>query len=150
VQGVKRSERREIAEKYIRLVGLQEHIDKYPHELSGGMKQRLQIARALASNPEILIMDEPFGALDANTRQMLQEELIRIWQETGKTIIFVTHDITEAVLLGKNISVMSMSPNASIYKTYHVDLAYPRNDRSREFLDLRDQVRTHFSYSAAS
>ncbi|MDO4322954.1 MAG: ABC transporter ATP-binding protein [Lachnospiraceae bacterium] len=148
MQKTEKKKRRETAEKYIELVGLKDHADKYPDELSGGMKQRLQIARALAGNPDILIMDEPFGALDAHTRRILQSELLHIWKETGKTIIFVTHDISEAILLGKNISIMSMSPNATIYQNYEVDLSYPRNDRSREFLDLRDRVQAHFDYGA--
>ncbi|MCD7813500.1 MAG: ABC transporter ATP-binding protein [Lachnospiraceae bacterium] len=144
VQKVKKDERKKIVEEYLELVDLKDHADKYPSELSGGMKQRLQIARALACNPRILIMDEPFGALDAQTRRMLQNELIHIWQKTGKTIIFVTHDISEAVLLGEKISVMSMSPHASICKTYDVELPYPRNERDPAFLNLREQLQQYF------
>lgn len=144
VQKVPKKDRRPIVEKYLDLVGLSEHADKYPSELSGGMKQRLQIARSLATDPQILIMDEPFGALDAQTRRVLQEELIDIWKKTGKTIIFVTHDISEAVLLGQKISIMSMSPHATIAHTYDVPLAYPRDDRSEKFLDIREELQEYF------
>lgn len=148
MQKEEKQKRRETTEKYIELVGLKNHADKYPDELSGGMKQRLQIARALAGDPDILIMDEPFGALDAHTRRLLQIELLQIWKKTGKTVIFVTHDINEAVLLGKHISIMSMSPNATIYKSYTVNLPYPREERSPEFLDMREMVQAHFDYGA--
>lgn len=148
VQKVPKNERRPIVEKYLELVGLKDHADKFPSELSGGMKQRLQIARALATDPQILIMDEPFGALDAQTRKILQEELINIWKKTGKTIIFVTHDISEAVLLGQKISIMSMSPHATIAHTYDVPLAYPRDDRSEEFLDIKEKLQEYFDEEA--
>ncbi|MFT8889595.1 MAG: ABC transporter ATP-binding protein [Ethanoligenens sp.] len=92
---VPRRQRAEQAQKYIRLVGLSGHEKRFPFELSGGMKQRVQIARVLANKPEILLMDEPFGALDAQTRRILQKEVVRIWQQTNKTILFVTHDIQE-------------------------------------------------------
>lgn len=115
-----KAEKREIVENAIELVGLSEHKKKYPSELSGGMKQRLQIARSIASDPEILIMDEPFGALDAQTRSVLQCELIRIWKETGKTILFVTHDLSEAVLL-------------SNFKSKNLDL----NNRAARLLNLK-------------
>ncbi|MBQ7562515.1 MAG: ABC transporter ATP-binding protein [Lachnospiraceae bacterium] len=149
VQKVDKERRAEIALKYINLVGLSSHKDKYPDELSGGMKQRLQIARALATDPGILIMDEPFGALDAQTRRILQNELIEIWKQTKKTIIFVTHDIAEAVLLGEKISIMSMSPKATIYKTYDVALSYPRDERDDRFLNLKDELQGYFDGSKA-
>ncbi|MFT4004830.1 MAG: ABC transporter ATP-binding protein [Lacrimispora sp.] len=146
MKGIKSRERHSLSSKYITLVGLEEHVKKYPNELSGGMKQRLQIARSLANDSEILIMDEPFGALDAHTRRLMQIELVKIWQQTKKTIIFVTHDITEAILLGQRISIMSKSPGATIYKIYNVDLAYPRNLTSKEFNELFEQVQAHFDY----
>jgi NitT/TauT family transport system ATP-binding protein len=108
-------------------VGLDGHENKYPHELSGGMKQRVQIARSMANNPKILIMDEPYGALDAQTRRLMQNELIKIWQETRKTIIFVTHDIQEAVYMGQKISILSRAPNARIMKTLDVPFPYNRD-----------------------
>ncbi len=126
LQKVKKAERKKIVDNALELVGLSEHRNKYPSELSGGMKQRVQIARSIASDPEILIMDEPFGALDAQTRRTLQDELIRIWQQTKKTILFVTHDLQEAVYLGQKISIFSAAPNAHIAKQIEVDLPYPR------------------------
>lgn len=128
-----KAERKIIVERTLKLVGMEEHRDKYPSELSGGMKQRLQIARSIASNPEILIMDEPFGALDAQTRNTLQEELIRIWKETGKTILFVTHDLNEAALLGEKISILSASPNARILHSVEIPFEYPRDINNSEF-----------------
>lgn len=127
MQHVEKDRRKEIVENAIELVGLWEHKKKYPSELSGGMKQRVQIARSIASNPEILIMDEPFGALDAQTRRILQDELISIWQKTKKTILFVTHDLQEAVYLGEKISIFSAAPNANIAAKVTVPFAYPRN-----------------------
>lgn len=135
-----KAEKREIVENAIELVGLSEHKKKYPSELSGGMKQRLQIARSIASDPEILIMDEPFGALDAQTRSVLQCELIRIWKETGKTILFVTHDLSEAVLLGQRISILSSAPDAHIEYKVDVPLKYPRNQNSKEFISFTADV----------
>jgi NitT/TauT family transport system ATP-binding protein len=130
---VSKEQRSDISEKYIKLVGLEGHEKKYPNELSGGMKQRVQIARVLANNPEILLMDEPFGALDAQTRRIMQKELVRIWLETKKTIIFVTHDIQEALVLGQKIGIMSKSPSSRIYKIYDVKFSYPRDVTSSTF-----------------
>ena len=107
---LKARQRREIARHYLDLVGLTAFADRYPHELSGGMKQRVAIARSLAYDPEVLLMDEPFAALDAQTREMLQGELLRIWRATGKTIIFITHGIDEAVVLGQRVSLMTSRP----------------------------------------
>jgi NitT/TauT family transport system ATP-binding protein len=127
IRKVPKNERDHIVKRYISLVGLEGHEKKYPHELSGGMKQRVQIARSMANNPKILLMDEPFGALDAQTRRLMQNELIKIWQESHKTILFVTHDIQEAVYLGQKISILSRSPNARIMETLNVTMPYPRN-----------------------
>ena len=110
IAGLKAKQRREIARHYLDLVGLTAFADRYPHELSGGMKQRVAIARSLAYDPEVLLMDEPFAALDAQTRETLQGELLRIWRATGKTIIFITHGIDEAVVLGQRVAVMTSRP----------------------------------------
>ncbi|MDR1377749.1 MAG: ABC transporter ATP-binding protein [Synergistaceae bacterium] len=126
LSGTPKKERGETARKCIRLVGLELHENKYPDELSGGMKQRAQIARSIANDSEILIMDEPFGALDAQTRRLMQKEVISIWRETEKTILFVTHDIQEAVFLGQKVSVMSRAPNATIIETIEIGVPYPR------------------------
>jgi NitT/TauT family transport system ATP-binding protein len=110
IAGLKARQRREIARHYLDLVGLTAFAERYPHELSGGMKQRVAIARSLAYDPEVLLMDEPFAALDAQTRETLQGELLRIWCATGKTIIFITHGIDEAVVLGQRVAVMTSRP----------------------------------------
>ena len=110
IAGFKAKERCERALHYLELVGLSAFAERYPHELSGGMKQRVAIARSLAYDPEVLLMDEPFAALDAQTRETLQGELLRVWRTTGKTILFITHGIDEAVVLGQRVAVMTSRP----------------------------------------
>ena len=130
--GVARSERRAIAQRYLDLVGLQGSGHKYPRELSGGMKQRVGIARALAVDPDILLLDEPFGSLDAQTRVIMQEELLQIWQQTRKTVLFVTHGIDEAIYLADRIVVMTAGPG-EIKEIMHDTLPRPRDRSSAEF-----------------
>jgi NitT/TauT family transport system ATP-binding protein len=109
-QGLRRRERAAKAREFLDLVGLSGFEERYPHELSGGMKQRVAIARSLAYDPDILLMDEPFAALDAQTRELLQEEVLQIWRATGKTIVFITHGIEEAVYLGQRVAVLTSRP----------------------------------------
>lgn len=130
--GVGRHHRREIASRFIEMVGLAGAEKKFPYQLSGGMKQRTAIARALAIDPEILLLDEPFGALDMQTRSIMQQELLRIWKTTQKTILFVTHSIEEAIFLGDRVHVMGASPG-QIKETVEIPLPRPRERASSEF-----------------
>jgi NitT/TauT family transport system ATP-binding protein len=116
-----------IVERNLRLVNLDTHRSKFPAELSGGMRQRLQIARALAADPEVLLMDEPFAALDALTRRHMHQVLLDIWQRTRKTIVFVTHDIAEAILLADRIAVMSVGPRSAISEVIDIEAPRPRD-----------------------
>jgi NitT/TauT family transport system ATP-binding protein len=126
MRGHPRKERRETAREWIRKVGLTKFADAYPHQLSGGMKQRVSIARAFANDPEILLMDEPLGALDAQTRAILQGELIRLWEASRKTVVYITHSIEESVLLGDRIVLMTAHPGT--YKTeFIVPFERPRS-----------------------
>ncbi|MFD2093194.1 ABC transporter ATP-binding protein [Blastococcus deserti] len=124
----------------LRLVGLEAHRDKYPRQLSGGMKQRVQIARVLANDPDCMLMDEPFGALDAQTRMRLQDELVRIWQAKVKTVVFVTHDVSEAVYLSDRVAVMSPGPAARVKSVVEVGLPRPRRRDDPEFLRLTSML----------
>jgi NitT/TauT family transport system ATP-binding protein len=144
MQNIPKMIREEKSSYYIDLVGLKGHEGKFPKELSGGMKQRVQLARVLANDPDILLMDEPFGALDAMTRRTMQQELVRIWKEMNKTIIFVTHDIQEALLLGQKVGVMSVGPSSNISTIYEVPLAYPRDFTDKEFHLIYQKIQSHF------
>ena len=126
MRGIPRQERREIAFDWLRKVGLVKFADSYPHQLSGGMKQRVSIARAFANNPEILLMDEPLGALDAQTRAVLQEELIRLWEDMRKTVVYITHSIEEAVLLGDRVVLMTAHPGTN-KSEFTVPFSRPRS-----------------------
>jgi NitT/TauT family transport system ATP-binding protein len=134
-----RAEREERIARYVKMVGLQGFEKTYPQELSGGMKQRLEVARALAVNPDMLLLDEPFGALDSITRLVMRGELLRIWEAERKTIIFVTHDIDEAVQLADRVVVMSARP-ATIQQIVHIDIPHPRDISSPRYLELRDGI----------
>jgi len=134
------AQRRALARHYLELVGLQAHEAKYPTELSGGMKQRVAIARALANGPSVLLMDEPFGALDAQTREVLQEELLRIWEQERKTVVFVTHSISEAIFLADRIVVMATLPG-SIKEVIDVPLLHPRDRSGPEFVAMERSIK---------
>ena len=137
--GLDKASRQARAQHFIDLVRLTGFEKSYPHELSGGMKQRVGIARAYASNPEILLMDEPFGQLDAQTRYAMQEEIQRIWQQERRSVIFVTNNIEEAIYLGDRIVLLSKAPGA-VKKVYEVDLPRPRDPVDPAFLRLRKEV----------
>lgn len=140
--GMPKAERRERAEYFIRMVGLEKFADALPKMLSGGMKQRCAIARAYAVNPSILLMDEPFGALDALTRVKLQEQLLETWNEEKRTVLFITHDVDEAVFLANRVIVMAARPGR-IQEIIDIDLPYPRTEDVRlspEFATLRNRI----------
>ena len=139
IKGMDKTERRKIAQKYIDLVGLTGFEKAYPDQLSGGMKQRVSIARAYSNDPHILLMDEPFGALDAQTRYAMEEELQRIWQTEKRTVIFVTNNIEEALYLADRIVLLTECP-AHVKAVYEVNLPRPRYTVDPEFLRLRKEI----------
>ena len=126
LKGVPRKAAAERAGKFLDVVGLKEHAHKFPYELSGGMKQRCQLARALVLEPEALLMDEPFAALDAISKRILQKELLRIWQQYRMTVIYITHDVGEAVLLGQRVAVMQRGPASRVKEEFVIEQPYPR------------------------
>jgi NitT/TauT family transport system ATP-binding protein len=133
--GAERADYERRLKTYLQMVGLSQHAHKFPFELSGGMKQRVQIARSLIMDPDVLLMDEPFAALDAIAKRTLQQELSRIWQETRKTVIYVTHDLVEALLLGTRVGVMTAGPASRVKTEIRVDFARPRLTTTPEFVD---------------
>jgi len=139
MNGMGKEERYRIAERYLDLVNLTPFRDSYPSELSGGMRQRVAVARALALDPVLLLMDEPFGALDAQTRNMLQQELLTIWEKTKKTVIFITHSVDEAVFLSDRIIVLTPRPGR-ICRVFPIGLPRPRDRTSMEFAQVRRDV----------
>lgn len=142
LKGISKREQQEVAQHYLELIGLKGFEKHYPIQLSGGMKQRVAIARALANDPEILLMDEPFGALDAQTRTIMQEILLKVWEESKKTILFITHDVEESIFLGDSIYVMTARPGR-LKKNIKVPLPRPRdyhNKNSSEFLELKQEL----------
>jgi len=138
-RGKGRQEVAEITGRFLDMIGLAAFADAYPHQLSGGMKQRVAIARVLANDARVVLMDEPFGALDAMTRERLQDELLGLWARTGLTIVFVTHAIEEAIFLADRVVVMSPGPGR-IVRDVHVDLPRPRDVSSPEFNELRREL----------
>lgn len=126
MRGISEKDRMDVAHGWLDRVGLAKFADHYPHQISGGMKQRVSIIRALANDPEVLLMDEPLGALDAQTRVVLQDELMRIWEETRKTVVYITHSLDEAVLLGDRVVLMSAQPGR-ILDIYEIDIDRPRS-----------------------
>ena len=142
-RGVPTGEARAKALATLDLVGLKHAADKHPHELSGGMKQRVAIARALAVEPSVLFMDEPFAALDAFTRLHLQDELLRLWQETRPTVVFVTHDLDEAIALGQRVVLMAPAPGR-IQRLLEVPLPYPRERTAGDFAAVRRELFEEF------
>jgi NitT/TauT family transport system ATP-binding protein len=142
IKGMSKKESSETAMKYIKMVDLEDFANHYPKELSGGMKQRVAIARAYAVNPSILLMDEPFGALDAQTRTQLQEELLQTWEKEQKTCFFITHDVDEAIILSQRVVIMSARPGR-IKEIVEVNIPYPRNQETKltpEYIEIKNYI----------
>ena len=139
IKQLPKEDRKRIASEFITLVGLKGFENSYPYQLSGGMKQRVGIARALANNPDVLLMDEPFGALDAQTRNLMQKELLRIRQQTKKTVVFITHSVDEACFLADRVVVMTARPG-TVKEIFSIDSPQPRDRASVEFANLRKRI----------
>jgi NitT/TauT family transport system ATP-binding protein/sulfonate transport system ATP-binding protein len=139
VRGMAKKERQELSRYYIKLVGLEGFEQSYPNQLSGGMQQRVGIARAYCNEPDVLFMDEPFGHLDAQTRYLMQEDLIRIWEKEKRTVVFVTNNIEEAIYLADRIVVLTNCPT-TVKKEYSITLPRPRDYVDPEFLNLREEI----------
>ena len=142
MRGIKGAEADAIVDKYLKIVDLEKFANHYPKELSGGMKQRVAIARAYAAEPQVLLMDEPFGALDAQTRTQLQTDLLNTWEKKQKTCFFITHDVEEAIILGQRCVIMSARPGR-IKKIIDIDIPYPRTQETRmsqRFTELKNEI----------
>ena len=142
MRGIKGAEADAVVDKYLKMVDLEKFADHYPKELSGGMKQRVAIARAYAAEPQVLLMDEPFGALDAQTRTQLQSELLETWEKDQKTCFFITHDVDEAIILATKVIIMSARPGR-IKEIVDIDIPYPRNQETKmstRFLELKNKI----------
>ena len=140
LQNIRGAEQDQRIDYYLTMVGLADHRSKYPSQLSGGMRQRLQIARALAIEPQILLMDEPFAALDALTRRKMHSFLLEIWQRTKKTVVFVTHDISESILMADRVVVMTLGPNSGIKEVMKVELPRPRDPAAPAFGEFYGRI----------
>ena len=142
LQGKSKEEAEELAHKYLKMVDLEGFAKAYPKELSGGMKQRVAIARAYAVNPKVLLMDEPFGALDAQTRTQLQQELLNTWEKEQKTCFFITHDVEEAIILAQRVVIMCARPGR-VKEIVDIDIPYPRDQETKmspRFLELKNHI----------
>jgi len=139
IKGLSKSDRSRIARNYIEMIGLNGFENSYPHEISGGMKQRVAVARALANDPEVLLMDEPFGTLDAQTRHDMQEEILSIWQSTGKTILFVTHCVNETAFLAQRVIVMTPRPGR-VKEIIQIELKHPRKRNSQQTDAIKNKL----------
>jgi NitT/TauT family transport system ATP-binding protein len=144
LQGVKKAEARREAKRWIERVGLQGFEGHYPHQLSGGMRKRVALAQCLIVQPEILLMDESFSALDVHTRQLMEDELLLIWQETAASVLFITHDLEEAIALSDRVVVLTAGPAATVKGDYRIDLQRPRNVSEirfeKKFMELHEQI----------
>lgn len=145
-QGIGKKERHNIAQRYIDMVGLHGFEKAYPRQLSGGMKQRVGIARAYAARPQVMVLDEPFGQLDAQTRFVMEKELLKSWEQEKKTVVFVTNNLEEALFLGDRIILLTNCP-ARIQTEYEVDLPRPRDTVDARFLQLRQEISDHMELS---
>jgi NitT/TauT family transport system ATP-binding protein len=150
IEGMPRPKWQPKIDELLKLVGLDGHRHKLPRELSGGMKQRVQIARVLANDPRILLMDEPFAALDAYTRAVMQREVVRIWESRRRTVMFVTHDITEAIWLADRIGIMTRGPNSFIREIIDVNLPRPREQMNDDFASLFNRLSAAINAEAAT
>lgn len=142
MRGIKKAEREKIALEFLRLVGLEKFVDAYPHQLSGGMQQRVAIARSLAYNPQVLLMDEPFAALDAMTRDDMQQLLSRVWAQTKKTVVYITHNVSEAVFLADRVLIMNAHPG-SVKIEIPVNLQRPRDPLGTSFVEMQREIMGH-------